>query len=83
MTSAETGQRKPAPGIFSRALALAGASGPSALHVGDSPEEDVEGARAAGIEPVLIRRTGGFGESGLVPGTLVIESLSELDGVWA
>lgn len=83
VTSAEAGQRKPAPSIFSRALALAGASGQSALHVGDSPEEDVEGARAAGIEPVLIRRTGGFGESGLVPGTLVIESLSELDGVWA
>jgi putative hydrolase of the HAD superfamily len=44
-----------------RALALAGASPEEAVHVGDSLEEDVLGARAAGIEPILIRRDGGGG----------------------
>jgi FMN phosphatase YigB (HAD superfamily) len=29
-----------------------------ALHVGDSPIEDVEGARAAGIEALLLVREG-------------------------
>ena len=29
-----------------------------ALHVGDSPENDVEGARAAGVRPLLLARDG-------------------------
>jgi putative hydrolase of the HAD superfamily len=58
LTSAEVGARKPAPVIFERALDLAGARAREAIHVGDSLEEDVAGARAVGIEPVLIRRDG-------------------------
>jgi FMN phosphatase YigB (HAD superfamily) len=42
--------------------------------VGDSLDEDVAGARAAGIEPVLIRREGG----GPAPGVRTIASLAEL-----
>ncbi len=57
ITSAEAGVRKPAPEIFRRALVLAGGVEPRrALHVGDQEEEDVAGARAAGIEPVLLAR---------------------------
>jgi putative hydrolase of the HAD superfamily len=59
VTSAEVGSRKPAVVAFERALALAGVPASRAVHVGDSFEEDVLGARAAGIEPVLIRRDGG------------------------
>ena len=42
--------------IFERALELAGAPADEAIHVGDSPDEDVAGALAAGIEPGLIHR---------------------------
>ena len=59
ITSAQAGARKPDPAIFAPALALAGCSAAEAVHVGDSPEEDVEGARAAGIRPLLLRRGGG------------------------
>ncbi len=56
--SAEAGARKPDPEIFERALAIAGCSPEEALHVGDTPDEDVAGARAAGLRALLIRRDG-------------------------
>ena len=58
VASAEVGEAKPASEIFARALVLAGVPADEALHVGDSPDEDVGGARAAGIEPVLLVREG-------------------------
>ncbi len=54
--SAEAGVRKPDPRIFRMALERAGVSAGEAIHVGDLPEDDVEGARGAGIRPVLIDR---------------------------
>jgi putative hydrolase of the HAD superfamily len=59
VTSAEAGARKPDPAIFSPALVIAGCSAPEALYVGDTPAEDVAGARAAGIRTLLIDRGGG------------------------
>jgi putative hydrolase of the HAD superfamily len=59
LSSAGTGSRKPDPGIFRSALELAGCGPDEALHVGDTPEEDTEGARAAGIRALLIDREGG------------------------
>jgi len=59
VSSAEAGARKPEPGIFAAALELAGCEPGEALHVGDTAEEDLEGARAAGIEALLIDRGGG------------------------
>ena len=56
------GARKPDPAIFEPALELAGCGPEEALHVGDTPEEDVEGARAAGIRPLLIDRDGNGGD---------------------
>ena len=50
VTSAAVGARKPDPAIFAAALELAGCDPAEALHVGDTPAEDVAGARAAGIE---------------------------------
>ena len=58
VTSAEVGARKPDPAVFMRALALAGAATSDAVHVGDSVEEDVWGARAAGIRAILLSRDG-------------------------
>ncbi len=74
LTSAEAGARKPAAAIFGAALARAGAVAELATHVGDSLEEDVAGARAAGVEAVLLRRDGEPGPGG-VP---TIASLADL-----
>ena len=65
VSSAEAGTRKPEPEIFERALAIAGCAPEQAVHVGDTPEEDVAGARAAGLRTLLIRREGGGDVSSL------------------
>src|SRR5436305_277412 len=70
VTSAGAGSRKPEPGIFAAALELAHCAPEEVLHVGDTPEEDVAGARAAGIRALLIDRSGGGGD---------ISSLTEID----
>ena len=72
--SAEVGTAKPAPEVFERALEIAGVAAGEAMHVGDDVEADVEGARAMGIEPVLVLREGGAGP----PGVRAIRTLAEL-----
>lgn len=62
ISSAEAGSRKPDPGIFATALELAGCEATEALHVGDTEDEDCEGARAAGIRALLIDREEGAGD---------------------
>jgi putative hydrolase of the HAD superfamily len=82
--SAEHGASKPAPEIFHAALAIAGVGAERAVHVGDSYAEDVLGARAAGIEALLLRRPPGagglIGSEGVAPAGDVptIASLAEL-----
>jgi putative hydrolase of the HAD superfamily len=66
VTSALAGARKPDPAIFGPALELAGCGPDDALHVGDTPEEDLEAARAAGIPALLIDRRGGADIASLV-----------------
>ncbi len=78
VASAEAGSAKPDGAIFARALALAGVEAGAAWHVGDLPEADVEGARRAGITPVLIVREPG---SPSPSGVEVIASLAELPGL--
>ena len=58
VSSAAVGAAKPAPEVFLEAARIAGAAPEEALHVGDSVENDVEGARAAGIRGVLLARQG-------------------------
>ena len=58
VTSAEAGARKPDRAIFERGLELAGCAASDALHVGDTPAEDLDGARSAGIRVLLIDRGG-------------------------
>lgn len=57
LTSAETGTAKPDPGLLRRGLALAGVPAGRALMVGDT-RPDVEAARAAGCDAVLVARHG-------------------------
>lgn len=58
VTSADVGAPKPARPIFEAALDLAGCSPEEAVFIGDSLDHDVAGARAAGIEAILIVRPG-------------------------
>lgn len=58
VVSALVGVSKPARGIFDTALALAGVAAHEALHVGDSPSEDYEGAKNAGLPALLLDRAG-------------------------
>jgi len=72
--SAELGVAKPDPAIFNAALQRLGAAADGALHVGDSLEHDVAGARAAGIDAVLVTRNGAQAPEGV----RTVRSLAEL-----
>ena len=54
LDSGVVGVAKPEPEIFRLALELLGAGPEAAIHVGDTPAADVMGARAAGVQPVLV-----------------------------
>jgi putative hydrolase of the HAD superfamily len=56
VVSCEVGASKPAPAIFKVAVEKLGVPAAAILHVGDSLELDVEGARAAGLNAVQIKR---------------------------
>jgi putative hydrolase of the HAD superfamily len=62
VTSAEAGAAKPDPVIFQAALQEVQCPAENALYVGDSPETDIAGARAAGIRAVLIDRSISWGD---------------------
>lgn len=74
VSSAEHGTAKPDPAIFEHALGLAGVEAERAWHVGDSPEADVVGARAANITPLLVQRDG----APVTTDVRVIRDLAEL-----
>jgi putative hydrolase of the HAD superfamily len=77
VVSAEVGAAKPDPEPFRRALAALGAPAAGALHAGDRVDEDVAGARAAGVTPVLVDRAGGAASDGAA----VVSSLDGLLGL--
>jgi putative hydrolase of the HAD superfamily len=58
VTSAEVGAAKPSPRVFERALSIAGVEPAEALHVGDTVDNDLKGAAAAGVRAVLLARDG-------------------------
>jgi putative hydrolase of the HAD superfamily len=60
--SARVGVEKPDPRIFAHALAVVDGQPTTALHVGDLHAVDVVGARAAGIEAVLLDPYGDWGD---------------------
>jgi putative hydrolase of the HAD superfamily len=76
--SSEVGATKPDRAIFARALARHGVDAARAVHVGDSPAEDGEGARAAGLRAVLIDRAGRHADR---PGLVRVGSLAALPDV--
>ncbi|HEX2234112.1 MAG TPA: HAD-IA family hydrolase [Thermoleophilaceae bacterium] len=73
VTSADVGAAKPDPALFRHALEQAGSPAAETVHVGDSLDNDVAGARAAGIRPLLLVRDGEP-----PPGVESLHSLAEL-----
>jgi HAD superfamily hydrolase (TIGR01549 family) len=73
LASGSYGKVKPSPLIFRAALELVACNPADALMVGDSPEDDVAGARAVGMRALLLDREGRFPDQGER-----IESLDEL-----
>jgi putative hydrolase of the HAD superfamily len=74
--SATGGAAKPDPAIFELALRRLGVDAAEVLHVGDTPDLDGAGARAAGIDVVIVDR-------GPAPAAGTIESLLELEQLLA
>ena len=73
IASGSYGKVKPSPLIFRAALELVGCEPQAALMVGDSPRDDVAGAKAVGMHALLLDR------AGLHPDAAErIESLAEL-----
>lgn len=58
VVSCREGREKPDPALFLTALARIGGRAATALHVGDRPDLDGIGARAAGVDAVLVDRSG-------------------------
>ncbi len=54
LSAGEAGSWKPAPGIFLHALNQLGVEPADAVYVGDNFHADVEGARNAGLTPILV-----------------------------
>ena len=75
--SQEIGFYKPSPVIFQEAARKFTCPASSVLHIGDSEMEDVHGARAAGLQPLLLDRR----KSNVTPGA--ISSLRELEACLA
>jgi putative hydrolase of the HAD superfamily len=68
------GLHKPDPRIFDIALEALGASAVWTVYVGNDHKDDVQGARAAGITPILLDREGQHD----APDCVCIHSLEEL-----
>lgn len=77
VTSGEVGADKPQAPIFLKALELAKIKPQEAIHIGDQYNNDVKGARAVGIVPLLLDRTNLYPEITDCPR---IQSLIEVTG---
>jgi len=58
LASTVVGSAKPDQKIFVEALKLSEVDGGEACHIGDEPETDIIGARKAGVDAILIDRSG-------------------------
>jgi len=75
VVSCEAGSAKPAPAIFQNAASQLGVEGGAILHVGDSLEMDVQGARNAGFNAVQIVRASPKTGDGQIQSLLALAAL--------
>lgn len=83
VTAVDAGAAKPAEPIFMEAVRRAGVDRDSILHVGDHPENDVHGARSAGIKSAWMNRNGSEWPSHLQQPEIVLSSMSDLHDLLA
>jgi putative hydrolase of the HAD superfamily len=84
VVSARTaGAAKPARPIFDAAVSAGGARAHETLHVGDHPEFDVYGARAAGLRTAWLNRNGHEWPVEFEPPEQTVTNLRELDELLA
>ena len=69
--SDEIGIRKPDPEIFVRSLGAVGGDASTAVHVGDDPVLDVEGARRAHMRVIQVRSAPGRSAAGQMPDAVI------------
>jgi putative hydrolase of the HAD superfamily len=69
---------KPSPAIFSFALSRHSLIPEETVYIGDSIDDDVEGARSAGLQPILIDRKEQHGDIASVPRITTLGSLRPL-----
>jgi putative hydrolase of the HAD superfamily len=77
--SGVVGVRKPDPRIFAIALDRLGVAASNALYAGDVPDIDVRGARAAGVDAVLIDAFGHYPD---FDAAYRAESVAALASLW-
>jgi putative hydrolase of the HAD superfamily len=78
LAARDAGVLKPDPRIFTMLLDAAEIPAGRALHVGDDPQADVEGARRAGVRPVWLNRSDAPWPAAISPPEHVIGSLTDL-----
>lgn len=81
VVSDEHGWRKPHPRIFSDALTALGVQPEEALFVGDSPHDDIQGAKATGMDIAWVNAEGGSLPDDVPPPDYVIRAIPELQAV--
>lgn len=83
VSARSAGAAKPARPIFDAAVSVGGAAAHETLHVGDHPEFDVHGARAAGLRTAWLNRNGHEWPAALEPPEQTVSNLRELDELLA
>lgn len=82
-SAAQVGIGKPAPAMFEAALGHNGARPEEAVHIGDHPIDDIQGAASVGMHTVwangVVQRVLRKADAAVQP-TVVIEELDELEG---
>ncbi len=78
VVSGEVGAHKPDRRIFQALCGVTGVAPEDIVHVGDDPAHDVEGALAAGLHAVWVRRGPGTPDATVPPSVPTISSLAGL-----
>ncbi|HEX3255924.1 MAG TPA: HAD family hydrolase [Gaiellaceae bacterium] len=83
VSSRTHGKVKPSPTIFRAVLDELGVVPEAAVMVGDSAEDDIEGARALGMTAYLVDRDGRTGADDALPTLLALPALIGIGGAGA
>lgn len=79
VSAREVGRAKPHPSMFAAAAAAGGHPPAATLHVGDHPEQDVHGAKLAGMSAVWVNRKGAHWPTVWQSPDETVRDLAELD----